>query len=147
MFIIIIKNFYNWNLKTSVSKHWSNKKILSYKKKYWSVSILNVKKFVPASRKGHSSDDASCITTLYCNTQTLHQELEWTWFSSGYCNALTKVMEEWQRFVARHTQCLNRNGNESVKGGKRRVFGRLPWFRVVRHNSRSQHCSVKVTGG
>ena len=40
------------------------------------VSILNVKKFVPASRRGHSSDDASCIATLYCNTQTLHQELE-----------------------------------------------------------------------
>ena len=40
-------------------------------------------------------------------------------------------------------QCLNRNWNESVKGGKRRVFGRLPWFRVVRHKSRSQHCSVK----
>ena len=30
----------------------------------------------------------------------------------------------------------------SGKGRKRRVFGRLPWFRVVRHKSRSHHCSV-----
>ena len=34
-----------------------------------------------------------------------------------------------------------------LKGGKLQVFGRLSWFWVVCHNSRTQHCSVQVTCG
>ena len=80
----------------------------------------------PASKRGHSSDDASCIATLYCNTETLPQELEWTWFQIAVATAMRwlrsrKNDSASSQRAPRHTHCsVHVNRNEAVKSGKRR---------------------------